>query len=309
MDIKEVTFDEDDKNLFIIDDLKLKADAIRYSIIPKLELLINYSIAEIRSIYGHNPLNTSSIVKSPNFRAKRTTDFKMNYDWAIAGLSGQRKEELWKGISRHDKKEITVLPFKIQFELTTDGLALTLLCTSERFRLSDYKKFLEFHVRYEREIDILCHESQTNFVRKYFCEDLTPFTPLKDYLTILEDENIFEVGIVSQTIKYPITELDIQQFILSFITLYPIYDSYIQISLGEDIRFKELVKTLETWLFNYFQTDRAAKPTLTGEVNIERAKELADTKVKVMPALRWQVFQRDNWKCVACGRIPDDKII
>ncbi|TDB62387.1 HNH endonuclease [Arundinibacter roseus] len=21
-----------------------------------------------------------------------------------------------------------------------------------------------------------------------------------------------------------------------------------------------------------------------------------------MPALRWQVFQRDNWKCLSCGR-------
>jgi 5-methylcytosine-specific restriction endonuclease McrA len=35
-----------------------------------------------------------------------------------------------------------------------------------------------------------------------------------------------------------------------------------------------------------------------------RARELADSKIKVMPAMRWQVFQRDNWKCVSCGRTP-----
>ncbi|WP_346433177.1 HNH endonuclease [Sphaerotilus microaerophilus] len=28
-----------------------------------------------------------------------------------------------------------------------------------------------------------------------------------------------------------------------------------------------------------------------------------------MPALRWQVFQRDRWKCVACGRGSHDDVI
>ncbi|NTW50400.1 MAG: HNH endonuclease [Chlorobiales bacterium] len=28
-----------------------------------------------------------------------------------------------------------------------------------------------------------------------------------------------------------------------------------------------------------------------------------------MPAIRWQVFQRDRWKCVACGRTSHDNVI
>ncbi|ANV85598.1 hypothetical protein AWQ21_08155 [Picosynechococcus sp. PCC 7003] len=28
-----------------------------------------------------------------------------------------------------------------------------------------------------------------------------------------------------------------------------------------------------------------------------------------MPAIRWQVFQRDNWKCVSCGRTAGDNIV
>ncbi|MRG44096.1 HNH endonuclease [Chitinophaga sp. SYP-B3965] len=27
-----------------------------------------------------------------------------------------------------------------------------------------------------------------------------------------------------------------------------------------------------------------------------------------MPSMRWQVFQRDSWKCVACGKNADDHI-
>jgi hypothetical protein len=34
----------------------------------------------------------------------------------------------------------------------------------------------------------------------------------------------------------------------------------------------------------------------------DAAARAAETKIRVMPALRWQVFGRDQWKCVACGR-------
>jgi 5-methylcytosine-specific restriction endonuclease McrA len=40
-----------------------------------------------------------------------------------------------------------------------------------------------------------------------------------------------------------------------------------------------------------------------------RAREAAEQRVKVMPAIRWQVFQRDGWKCVACGRAPGHDVI
>jgi 5-methylcytosine-specific restriction endonuclease McrA len=40
-----------------------------------------------------------------------------------------------------------------------------------------------------------------------------------------------------------------------------------------------------------------------------KVKEAAEQKLKVMPAIRWQVFQRDNWKCVACGRNSQDGVI
>jgi len=39
--LESITFDKDDKTLFAISDLQLKADAIRYSILPKLEVIAN----------------------------------------------------------------------------------------------------------------------------------------------------------------------------------------------------------------------------------------------------------------------------
>ena len=48
--LSEIEFDEDDQNLFQIDDLRLKADAIRYSILPKLHVLVNQSILQIKEV-------------------------------------------------------------------------------------------------------------------------------------------------------------------------------------------------------------------------------------------------------------------
>lgn len=35
----------------------------------------------------------------------------------------------------------------------------------------------------------------------------------------------------------------------------------------------------------------------------------ADQKIRVMPGRRWQVFQRDGWKCLACGKSSHDGVI
>ena len=47
MELKQILFDEDDRTLFLIDDIQLKADAIRYSILPQLEIVNNELISRL----------------------------------------------------------------------------------------------------------------------------------------------------------------------------------------------------------------------------------------------------------------------
>ena len=42
MKLEDISFDLDDKTLFLVDDIKLKADDIRHSILPKLGLAATY---------------------------------------------------------------------------------------------------------------------------------------------------------------------------------------------------------------------------------------------------------------------------
>ncbi|AYO58856.1 HNH endonuclease [Chryseobacterium sp. 6424] len=38
-------------------------------------------------------------------------------------------------------------------------------------------------------------------------------------------------------------------------------------------------------------------------------KEKAEQKIKIVAGIRWQVFKRDNWKCVSCGKSSFDDVI
>lgn len=47
-----------------------------------------------------------------------------------------------------------------------------------------------------------------------------------------------------------------------------------------------------------------ASDGFTGD--IDEIVAVAEKQVRVMPGMRWQVFERDNWKCVACGKTVEE---
>ncbi len=48
--LSNITFDEQDANLFLVDDARLRADALKHSVLPRLRLVMNSAIARIREI-------------------------------------------------------------------------------------------------------------------------------------------------------------------------------------------------------------------------------------------------------------------
>ena len=116
--ITDITFDmEDAKLLALQTDLLLKAKAIQYNILPKLNTLLEESVSQVRKIYGIEVFNEDSIVSSsPNFREKRENELKLNYDYAIIGLTGARRP-IWKGVERKDRKPVRIISYDLCFML------------------------------------------------------------------------------------------------------------------------------------------------------------------------------------------------
>ncbi|MCX7088350.1 MAG: HNH endonuclease [Methylococcales bacterium] len=314
-DISEISFDDSYKNLFQVDDARLRADALKHSVVPRLRVVLNGSIAFIKNIYNLDALEDSRVSCYPNFRPKRENELTLLYQSAYASLGGKRDKEKWRGFNRKGGKVVQLLPFRYGYILEEEGLYFQL----ENYWLKgltdeSHKKLFDFHLQYESLIHSLCYRATIKPLF-YHGNDCEPISTLREHYDWMTERGLFDNFFVSEHLKYPIAPDDLNRAIEGYVIFYPIYDSYIQIAMGKPVRFLELVGKLNKWLkeieeFDEEQTEDTEEFTNNlSEDELSKARIAAEQQIKVMPSIRWQVFQRDNWKCVACGRDSHDDII
>jgi len=298
-----IEFDEQDANLFKVDDARLRADAIKHSVLPRLNVVIHEAIGTIRKIYDVEPMDDSIVSMYPNFRTKRDNELELLYDSAFVGLGGQRKPK-WPGITRKDGKAVQILPFRFAFILTDAGL-FTALENGwlKGLRDSSFEGLLNFHLDNEAAINALAfHAGMRPDV--FYCDELPLLAPITDHYRYRIKHGIFDNHYLGHLFHFPIRELQLRELIATFVGFFPVYDTYIQIAKGKEPRFDELLKRLSAWLEADDEVNADALPEVeVPDLDASRlAAMAAEARIRVMPALRWQVFQRDQWRCVSCGR-------
>ena len=310
-----ICFDESDKNLFQVDDARLRGDALRHSILPRLHVVLNDCIYLIKRGYDIEALEHSRVSHYPQFRIKRKEDLRHLYDAAYVGLGGKQVKGKWVGVERKDRKPAQLLPFRYGLQLTEDGMII-FLENAWLTGLTDesHRKLFDFHLKFESLIHVLCYQAKMKPIL-YYGEDIGPISTLREHYEYMLRNKIFNNHFVSEIWPYPLLSESLFNIAYSFMCFYPVYDSYLQIAMGNFDRFSELVTKLNQWEKEINEIEDTAdgetekKEIALSEDMLLRAREAAEQKVRVMPALRWQVFQRDNWKCVACGRGSQDDVI
>lgn len=297
--LSSITFDEQDANLFLVDDVRLRADALKHSVLPRLRLVMDSAIALIRDIYGIEALEDSIVSVYPNFRQKRDNEIRIKYKEVFVGLGGQRRAK-WPGFWRKDGKPVQILPFRFAFVLDESGV-FTLLENGwlKGLDTQSYEALLQFHIENENKINPLCFMSHMRPVVGW-SSDLPLMAPFQDHYQFRLNKRLYDNHFIGHNYHFPVSGVTLSELADNFACFFPVYDSYIQIAKGLPHRLDALIAKLSDWLQR--DTDEAETVlSVSDEVNIHAAKA-AEMKVRVMPALRWQVFQRDQWKCVACGR-------
>jgi 5-methylcytosine-specific restriction endonuclease McrA len=301
---RENHFDDSDKNIFQVDDARLRADALKHSILPRLHIILNECIALIKEVYDVEALEDSIISQYPNFRQDRDRELSLLYEAAYISLGGKRVKEKWFGIERKDGKPVQIVPFRLGFQLTQEGLGILL----ENYWIKGLtdesnKKFLDFHLEYEGLTHSLCYACGMA-PSLHYGKEIKPISTLSQHYHYMTDNRLFDNDFFSQDqISFPVTSELIDSLIFRYVLFYPIYDSYIHISKGQPVRFSQLLEKANNWLLslNLDSENESPGQSLSQEILLQ-AKESAEQRVKVMPAIRWQVFQRDHWRCVSCGR-------
>lgn len=310
--ISDINFDEEDCKLFSLSgDLLLKANSIRYSILPKLKILLEYSLSKIRILYGIEVFNEYSIIHSwPSYREKRNKPLLANYESAFMGIGGSRIS-VWKGFERDDGKDIKIIPYRFGYELSKENLSLNFYSTYGNLKLSrkSYGKFFLFLKEFTPLIlsIIECAHMEMNYM--IFDEDdvepyILPFNEIIDN-AINYGSYTLDFG---RKLTIPLKSNDLAELILSFLLFFPIYDAALRLALDRPIRITELYK-----LFTFSKLDMLELPFCNDTDKKEEILLSDITKVDkveiVKPGIRWQVFERDNFRCVACGLSAQDGAI
>lgn len=311
MKLEDISFDLDDKNLFLVDDLKLKADAIRHSILPKLEVITNETVSLLNQVYRTDPLELSTIIKFPNFRKNRIKELAIDYTEAEAGIGPKRSRTLWTAVNRVNGEQPMILPFSVTYCLDELGLYFYFTTNRYRLKLKDYTLFHSFHLNNKEIIELLMAESNVSFLTFY--DDYKKFVlrPKSELFNAMIAEGRWEFLIESKRFKYPINSDDIMALMDCFIIFFPIYENYLKIACKQPAVFDKNIDLLRDFLIEIRDPyiDEEIAESDISQYSKEQLLEFANNKIKVMPAMRWQVFQRDNWRCVACGRNSENGII
>lgn len=308
--LTDITFDEQDANLFLVKDARLRADALKHSILPRLQAVMNEAIMSIRNVLGIEALADSIVSVAPNFRTKRTNEFEHLYDTVLVALGGQRKDK-WPGFSRSDGKPVQILPFRLAFVLDRFGVSIVLENRwMRRLTRECFERLLKFHLDNEEKINMLCFAS--GMQPAPLITDSLPFlSTLTDQYRVRFENGRFDNHFFGHTYHFSILEPQLQRLISAYTIFFPVYDSYIRIAKGLPPRLDEFIAKLNTWLQAEIECEDNGIDE-KGAIDphaIHSATISAEQKIRVMPAIRWQVFQRDGWKCVACGRTSHDNAI
>jgi hypothetical protein len=314
MELEQISFDESDKNLFQVDDPRLRADAIKHSILPRLRFALNDCISLVERVYEIEVFNDSITSFYPHFRPKRENELKHLYEAAYAGLAGKRAKDKWHGVERKDGKPVQILPFRYGLQLTEDGLVIFL----ENYWLkgltdNSHKKLFDFHLEHESLIHALCYHSKMS-PKFYYGGDTEPVSTFKQHYEYMVRKKLFDNHFGSEVWTYPVSSASLLDVAYSFMCFFPVYDSYLQIAMGAPIRFSGLISKLNKWeretdeIESELDDEDITEDSVSDEILL-KAKEAAEQRIRVMPAQRWRVFQRDGWKCVSCGRGSEDDVI
>ncbi|MEE3313736.1 MAG: HNH endonuclease [Treponema sp.] len=317
--LDDIKFDKEDALLFSYDDdLLLKARAIQNSILPKLDALLCLSLNKIESIYGVSVYDENShFVYSPHFREKRENNLKLNYSESTAGISGSRVP-VWKGLSRDDRKEVKIIPIHIQYEFSKNGLILVFYIDNRiDLSLESFRKIFSF--LYENIDDIQTIATVFGFeIETGYLEEI--LTPIKKRLQRILDSNNKDDYFFYITKKYDLPFYGKNERIIldDFASLFPIYYEMLLIAQEKTSRFEPLEDRFRKYVLANIQKENSRDDVQDvvkecKKVNDgKRVKALAEKSVDaigIRVGVRWQVFERDNFKCVACGASAKDGAI
>ncbi|MBD2318024.1 HNH endonuclease [Phormidium tenue] len=249
--VNEIEFDEKDIEVFKILDVKERIATLQKHFFPRLKLLVKDSLELITEIYGVEPYDEMSEVKTPNNRPNAVTNTE--YGFVHVGISGKRRnvnKDQPLAIKNASGKPIYHHSAYLTFDVLAEGCIRVVF---QPFRTSVEPNFVS-KVRQEMFSNIeLINTFFTDFEIHYnsnTAENSDDFHQLINTkrFGLSEGKDIHSLFFCTSAYFFPTDfEDELWNLKLAFVCLYPLLDLFISIGDGRETRLAEMLNKFNEW--------------------------------------------------------------
>jgi hypothetical protein len=301
--VSEVSFAHGDEDVFDIQDARTRARALRQYFFPKLNVLLNSGRALISEIYGAEALMHFTEAQSPKPKdgAEDTTAF----DKAHLGLVGERVESGLKLKGSNGKPVqygISHLWFEV-FQRGTIGVT---------FYPMIYGKDSRFEKLVAKELgafeDFFCTVCGATFTTN------AVYMGLGSFSDALVPEHLRKYAFYSIGAEFPVgPENGLRRLVVTFAALFPFQKLITDLSMGNDTTIDKDLNAFQAWWdengYEIFAPERAGIERAPSQARSRKVNWESEARVMVTGAQRFRVLDRDDFRCLACGRRGADGAI
>ncbi len=236
--VGEVCFDRDDLEILSQKEIsKSYIQKIQQAFFPRLKLLVESAITEVEKVYGLNPNEKMSLVFHPNPR-KSTENPKINLHGITVGISGKRKTSRSLTVKRKSGKPYFFHRAWLSFTIDFDGFIGIDLILGD----VDRESTAVISTLFLENVGTLSKVFERGYITYNENEK-----PLQEILSsnYIEERGVFVYSLGN---KFPVDfDSGIYDQIISFIALYPLIDSLIDMGEGNAPNLPSLLNKFLSW--------------------------------------------------------------
>ena len=297
--LKDVEFEYADRKVFDIEDPRTRARALRRYFFPKLNVLLNSGRSLISSIYGEDALEVFTEAQRP--KPKEGDWDTHSYEELHLGLVGVRVEEGLALVGSNKKPVqygISHLWFEV-FRRGTIGVTFYPMMYGKdaRFEKQVSEAFREYG-------DALSTISLATFVSNPTCLHFGSFSEA------LEPKALRAEPFCSRGFDFPVRgDNGLEALVMTFAALFPFQKLVTDLSMRHELTIENDLDALWGWW-----GDQAVEAMIPERFHIERIRPQSaptqsdwesDERVMITGAQRFRILDRDDYRCLACGRNPE----
>jgi HNH endonuclease len=291
IDIHDLRFEEKDAEIFKIADTKTRLETLQNYFFPRLEVLLQDTVAVVQAIYNINPYEQITVTSRPRHRkkARQNLDYGevhigLRGKWRRAGSISEIASVLTYTVYPEDSLQVVFKPFvqKVNSEF-----------------ISAIVELIHNNIKELSPMLALYHVAHNCVGEGAFVDLSEAFGPS----AVSDAIPTWNLALESPCYCFPLDGRTLPVLEGAFAVLYPFLEACIAIAEGEPPQLPKRIDTFKRWYIGALNRDEAAlDDTPAAQPEPEPDLPALDSYAIIRPGIWWAVLARDQWTCCSCGR-------